>query len=73
MDDIPAEEILFAMRLILQAQLRLSRADLIRETARLFGFARTSAVIEAAAEDAIRQGISAGSLHADADMVSLPE
>ena len=45
MDNIPAEEIANAIKAILNKQLSMSRADLIRETARIFGFSRTGKVI----------------------------
>lgn len=46
MDDIPSEEIKNAMTEVLTEQISLSKTDLIRETAKKFGFSRIGGVIE---------------------------
>lgn len=51
--DISPEEVSVAVREILEAQISLTRADLIRETARLFGFSRLGAIVE----DSMQRGI----------------
>jgi hypothetical protein len=50
---LPPEEIAVAIRHILKAQLSLPKADLIRESARLFGYSR----VGAKAEEAMQTGI----------------
>jgi hypothetical protein len=46
MDDICTEEVANAVEAVLKQQLSLSKTDLIRETAKLFGFTRLGNVIE---------------------------
>ncbi|MDD6174904.1 MAG: DUF3320 domain-containing protein [Firmicutes bacterium] len=53
MDEIPPQEIAAGIRHILKRQISLSEEDLIRETARLFGFSRSSSAME----ESIRRGI----------------
>ncbi len=53
MDEIPPQEIGAGVRYILGRQISLSEEDLIRETARLFGFSRGSSAME----ENIRRGI----------------
>lgn len=48
MEDIPPYEIANAMREIISSQISLSKNDMIRETAKVFGFSRIGAVMEAA-------------------------
>ncbi|MDQ6609061.1 MAG: DUF3320 domain-containing protein, partial [Bacteroidota bacterium] len=45
-DDVPPEEIANAVNEILKNQISLSKADLIKETARLFGFSRIGGIVE---------------------------
>jgi very-short-patch-repair endonuclease len=47
-DDLPPEEVANAIREILHNQVSLARADLVREGAKLFGFARIGANVESA-------------------------
>ena len=53
-EDLPPEEIANAIQAILKHQISLPTPDLIRETAKLFGFARTGGNVETA----MQQGIS---------------
>ncbi len=53
-DDICPEEIANAIRAVADMQLSLSRADLIRETAKLFGYTRAGGVVE----NAVTAGIA---------------
>lgn len=48
LEDIPPYEIANAMKAIISSQISLSKSDMIRETAKIFGFSRTGPVIEAA-------------------------
>ena len=60
-EDIPSVEIINAMQHILKEQIGIPDVDLIRETARLFGFAKIGSIVEksltTALEEAIRMGI----------------
>ncbi len=62
MDDIPSEEILIAAAEVLREQVSLPRPDLIRETAKKFGFSRRGNVIESTISYAIEKGIDRGRL-----------
>lgn len=55
LDEISPEEISAAIKLIITSQGSMEREDLIRETARLFGFSRVSSVIESAVSLGIRE------------------
>ena len=46
MDDIAAEEIATAIRYIMERQLGMSKTDLIRETAKLFGYSKIGSIID---------------------------
>jgi uncharacterized protein DUF4011/restriction endonuclease-like protein/AAA domain-containing protein/uncharacterized protein DUF3320 len=52
-EDLPPEEIAYAAKQVLKNQISLLRIDLIRETAKLFGFARIGSNVE----NAMNQGI----------------
>ena len=60
MDDIASQEIINAVTEVLHEQISLSENDLIRETAKKFGYSRMGGVIESSIEYAIRTGISKG-------------
>lgn len=60
MDEIAVQEIFSAVMEVLMEQISLSREDLIRETARKFGYTRLGAVIEKAVGDAVLYGINRG-------------
>jgi hypothetical protein len=47
-DDLPAEEIANAVKDILTNQISLAKTDLVRETAKIFGFARIGTNVELA-------------------------
>lgn len=47
-EDLPAEEVANAMKYILQNQISLTKEELVRETAKLFGFGRIGNNVEAA-------------------------
>lgn len=60
MDDIPSQEIINAIKEVLMEQISVSRADLIRETAKKFGFSRLGNVIETTISHAIKCGEDRG-------------
>ncbi|HRU98082.1 MAG TPA: DUF4011 domain-containing protein [Ruminococcus sp.] len=60
MDDIAPEEIAVGIKLIMSRQVSMTREDLIRETAHLFGFARVSPTIETAVSLGIRSAKNSG-------------
>ena len=57
MDDIPPQEILCAINEVLNEQVSLSCDDLVRETAKKFGYSRTGNVIETSIKYAIEKGV----------------
>lgn len=57
MDDVPSQEILNAVIEVLKEQVSLSEADLIRETAKKFGFTRLGNLIESSIKYAINAGL----------------
>lgn len=62
MDDVASQEIINAVTEVLCEQISLSETDLIRETAKKFGYSRMGGVIESSVEYAVRTGISKGKL-----------
>ena len=60
MDEVSSYEITNAIKEVLAEQVGLSRIDLIRETARKFGFTRLGSVIETAISNAIDCAIERG-------------
>lgn len=60
MDDIASQEIINAVTEVLCEQISLSETDLIRETAKKFGYSRMGGVIESSVEYAVKSGISSG-------------
>lgn len=74
MDEIAPEEIACGVRLILTDQISMARGELIRETARLFGFARLGGVIESCADIGIHCALARGFVTVDEnDKVTLKE
>ncbi len=71
MEDICAEEIANGVMCVLRTQISASRADLIRETAKLFGFSRSGGVIETAVNAGISCAASRGLLTAEDDRIVL--
>lgn len=57
MDDIPPQEVLCAIKEVLNEQISLSESDLVKDTAKKFGFSRTGSVIESAVKYAVAMGI----------------
>ncbi len=62
MDDIASQEIINAVTEVLREQISLSETDLIRETAKKFGYSRIGGVIESSVEYSVRSGILKGKL-----------
>lgn len=58
--DICPEEASVAVKEVLEAQIGLSREDLVRETARLFGFSRLGGIVEASMIRGIEMAIARG-------------
>ena len=58
MDDIPSQEIIIPIVEVLKEQISLSQTDLIRETAKKFGFSRLGNVIETSVKYAINIAIN---------------
>ncbi len=53
MDDICAQEVSNAIRAVIESQISLLRTDMIRETAKLFGFTRLGSIISESVERGI--------------------
>ena len=65
LDDIATEEISAAVMYILAVSISLERAELIKETAKLFGFARTTETAELAASMGIACAVKSGKAKID--------
>jgi len=59
-DDIPPEEIANAVRQVLKEQISLSKEDLIRETAKLFGFSKVGNNVEIAMREGVKLAAEKG-------------
>ncbi len=73
MDEIPTAEISNAVRFVLKNQISMTRTDLVRETAHIFGYTRMGGVIEAAAEAGIELAVKRGFAKIEADRISCAE
>ncbi len=60
MDDICAEEIANAIKTVMQNQISLTKTDLTRETAKVFGFTRLGSVIESSVQSGIDAAVQRG-------------
>lgn len=60
MDEVPPDEIINAVKEVMAEQISLTREDLIRETAKKFGYSRMGSVIETAVGYAIERGAELG-------------
>ncbi|WOO37107.1 hypothetical protein R2R35_01030 [Anaerocolumna sp. AGMB13020] len=74
MDDISPKEISNAIKAVVELQISLSRTDLIRETAKVFGFTRMGNIIKMSVNQGIKEALRRGwiSLSDDGERVSLP-
>lgn len=70
-DDLPPEEVANGVSEILSNQISLSKADLIREVARLFGYARIGANVESAMLLGIDKSIERGVAYEEGDRIIL--
>jgi hypothetical protein len=59
-DDLPPEEIVNVISKILREQVSLSRADLVREAAKLFGFSKVGTNVDAAMNYSISLALKSG-------------
>jgi len=59
-DDLPPEEISNAIKKTLREQISLSKEDLIRETARLFGFLKVGSNVDIAMRKGIQLAVDNG-------------
>lgn len=75
MDDICSEEIANAIAAVVERQISLSRADLIRETAKLLGFTRLGTIIESSVERGLKEALrrQAVKISEDGERISIPE
>lgn len=69
--EIPSEEIISAMTEVLSEQIGLSRADLIRETAKKFGYTRLGAVMTSTVEFAVDKAVTGGKIKNNGDRYTL--
>ncbi len=60
MDEVPCDEILNAVKEVLTEQVSLTKEDLIRETAKKFGYSRMGNVIETSIRAAMEKGVQMG-------------
>ncbi|MFA5816260.1 MAG: DUF3320 domain-containing protein [Bacteroidales bacterium] len=67
--DIPPEEISNAVREVLENQISLNRGDLVKETARLFGFNRIGGNVESFMQDGIDKAVKRGFAKIEGDRV----
>ncbi|MBK8975481.1 MAG: DUF3320 domain-containing protein [Planctomycetes bacterium] len=70
--DIPPIEVANAAASILATQIAMPRADLARETARLFGFSRMGSRVESSMTRGLDLLVSLGRARPDADRLALP-
>lgn len=73
MDEISSYEIINAIKEVLIQQISLSKADLIRETSKKFGFTRIGNVIEITVNNAIQYAIEQGMISVLDEKVMLVE
>lgn len=71
MDDICAEEIAAAIVLVLENQISMLKSDLIRETAKLFGYTRTGGVIETSIGNGIDYAAKSGKITVSGDKITM--
>lgn len=71
-DELPVVEIAAAARVVLERNLGLPRADLVRETGKLLGFARQGDKVLARLGEGVELLIARGQARLDGDRVSVP-
>ena len=68
-EDLPPEEVANAVREVLQKQISLTRQDVIKETAKVFGFTRIGGNVERAIKKGIEVAITRGYVVEDKDRI----
>ncbi|AMR33956.1 DNA helicase [Mucilaginibacter sp. PAMC 26640] len=68
-DDLPPEEVANAMQAILKNQISLNKADLVREAAKVFGYARLGINVESSMLRGIEKAIETGHAHPKNDRI----
>jgi hypothetical protein len=71
--DISPEEVSNAVREILENMISLSKADLVRESARVFGYNRIGGNVETAMNEGIKKAVSRGFAKVEGDRVCYVE
>ncbi len=72
-DDLTYEEIANGIHEILKNQISLTRLDLLRESAKLFGYARIGTNVETAMSSGIKLAIERKHAYAENERISLSE
>ena len=70
-EDLPAREVANGIKAVLENQISLTRDDLVRETAKLFGYARTGSNVDTAMQAGIRVAINSGVAKLEGDRIVL--
>lgn len=71
--DIPPEEISVAIKEILENQISMTREDLVKETARVFGYNRTGGNVESSMLWGINKAVSRGFVKIEGQRIRLSE
>lgn len=72
-DDLPSHEIANGIKAILQNQISLNKDDLVRETAKLFGYARLGTNVDIAVQLGIRVALAKGIAKTEGQRIVLNE
>ncbi|MBR3630485.1 MAG: DUF3320 domain-containing protein, partial [Oscillospiraceae bacterium] len=72
-DDICTEELCGALSCLLRSEVSSPKADLIRETAKLMGFARVTPLVEQAVAEGLALAVQRGTASCENDIVTLME
>lgn len=73
LDEICPQEIANGVKIILSNQLSMTKSDLIRETAKLFGYTRLGGVMEACVSEGIDAAVRRGFVEINDERVSIKE
>ncbi|MCA1595740.1 MAG: hypothetical protein LC772_04875, partial [Chloroflexi bacterium] len=65
--DLPPQEIANAIADVVRCQIGLPEADLVREVARVFGFQRTGAAVDASIRQGLSLALKSGKVHQSPD------
>jgi len=72
-DDLPSHEIANGIKAVLQNQISLTKEDLVRETAKLFGYARLGTNVDIAMQLGIRVALAKGIAKTEGQRIVLNE